>query len=170
MIGSEVDELVDGRYMLENPGRGGCHVSPLGSPEPNVVRGHHNPEHHKPDHPESQESMVRRCHHDTETQRLEVLKVGHHYDAETQGLEVLKVGCHHDAKTQDLEVPKVECHHDAETQGLKVLKVGCYRDAETPGLRDPKERVYHRNSEIPGLQEPNQPEKNSGIILDVWPQ
>jgi hypothetical protein len=60
------------------------------------------------------------------------------------------------------------CHHVAETQGLEVPKVRCYRDAETPGLQDPKVRGCHHDTESRGLREPSQPEKNSGIILDVW--
>ena len=46
MVGSEVDDLDDGKYTLEIAGGGGCHHDPRppGTPEPDVGRCNHDPE------------------------------------------------------------------------------------------------------------------------------
>ena len=62
MIRPELDELDDGRHMLEKAGCEVCHhdAMPSGSPEVNVPTGRC---HHDPESPKSHESKVGNCHH-----------------------------------------------------------------------------------------------------------
>ena len=143
--------LDDGRlYIPEKVG-----VSPRRKPP--GISGTKGGCHHDPEPPESQESKAEKWdHYKTSGFREQMVRQSHD-DSETQGLEVPKIGCYQVAETPRLQDPKVRCHHDSEPPEFQESKVGKCHHSKPPGFQEPMVRRCHHDdadSKTQGLEVP----------------